>query len=170
MSEERIVYLGLGANVGDPIAQCEWAIESLSTIPEITVLARSSLYQTSPVGIIEQPDFINAVVKLRTTLSPRECLAHSLQLETQQARVRDQRWGPRTLDCDILWMQGVDMDAPGLRLPHPRMQERLFVLIPLAEIEPQFHLPSGEWITDRIRTLQDTCHDRVKQLATTPSN
>ena len=107
-------------------------------------MRRSALHETAPVGVTDQPDFLNAVAEIRTTLPPAELLARILQLERQMGRVRTQRWGPRVLDIDILLYGAQALALPGLTVPHPRMAERAFVLRPLAEIAPDLRFPDGE--------------------------
>lgn len=131
------VYIGLGANLGDPHMQVEQALEQLQHLPSSEVAAASSLYQTAPVGPADQPDFINAVARLDTGLEPLELLAALQQIERRHGRIRNgQRWGPRTLDLDILLIGDQVLSLPQLCVPHPQMQARAFVLGPLAEIAP----------------------------------
>ena len=134
-------YLGLGANLGDRQGTIALALKELGALPTIEVVAVSSLYQTAPVGITEQPDFLNAAAAIRTVCTPWELLAQILQLEQQMGRVRAVRWGPRTIDIDILAFGSVQMNEPALTIPHPRLEERAFALVPLAEIAPTLRLP-----------------------------
>ncbi|MGK2930697.1 MAG: 2-amino-4-hydroxy-6-hydroxymethyldihydropteridine diphosphokinase [Acidimicrobiales bacterium] len=134
-------FLGLGSNLGDRPAQLRSAVGSL---PD--VVAVSDLYETDPVGGPDQGRFLNLVVQIETELEPRTLLGLCQRLESAADRVRDVRWGPRTLDVDILWIDGVTVDEPDLRIPHPRMFERRFVLAPLAELAPDL-VPEG-WETD----------------------
>lgn len=133
-------YLGLGGNVGDRLRSLTDAVWSLNTEPGLCVEKASSVYETKPVGVIDQPDFLNLVVQVRTELSARDLLARCLQIETTLGRVRTLRWGPRTIDIDLLWYDGQTVDEPDLVLPHPRMASRAFVLAPLAEIAPMLLL------------------------------
>lgn len=130
--EQRRVFLSLGSNIGDRRAHLAAAIAGLQPM----VTAVSSLYGTAPVGGPEQGQFLNLVVELRSALSPRELLGVCRRLETAAERVREERWGPRTLDVDIVWMEGVTVDEPDLQVPHPRMWERRFVLAPLQQLAP----------------------------------
>ena len=132
--------LGLGSNIGDRLGHLRTAVASLS---EVTAV--SSVYETDPVGGPEQGRFLNIVVAVETDLDPRELLGVCHRLESAAGRVRDVRWGPRTLDVDILWIDGVTVDEPDLQIPHPRIGERRFVLEPLAEVAPDV-LPAG-WET-----------------------
>lgn len=124
-------FLGLGSNLGDRRALLASAVDAL---PD--VVAVSPLYETDPVGGPEQGPFLNVVVELRTDLAPRSLLSLCHRLESAANRVRDVRWGPRTLDVDIIWAEGVESDDPVLTLPHPRWKERRFVLAPLRDLAP----------------------------------
>ena len=129
------VLLGLGGNVGDPAATIAAALARLEEAGVI-IAARSSLYRTAPWGKTDQPPFVNACAVARTDLHPRALLDRILTVESDLGRRRGERWGPRTIDIDILDYDGLALDEPGLTLPHPRLTERGFVLIPLAEIAP----------------------------------
>lgn len=128
----RRAFLGLGSNLGDRRRYLREAVESLGTM----VVRVSPVYETDPVGGPEQDRFLNLVVELATELEPRALLAVCHRLEAGADRVRQERWGPRTLDVDILWIDGVEMDEPDLQIPHPRWRERRFVLQPFADIAP----------------------------------
>lgn len=137
---KAVAFLGLGGNLGDPQQAMASALHSLDSTPDIRVIAVSAVYRTPPWGKTDQPDFLNAVAKLETTLQPRELLARCLDAERALKRVRDERWGPRSIDLDILWFDGRAVSEPGLDIPHPRMLDRAFVLVPLAEIAPNLDL------------------------------
>lgn len=128
--------IALGSNLGDRAANLAAALERLARSEEIRIEAASSLYATDPVGLTDQPEFLNAAAALRTTLGPRELLAACLRVEAELGRVRALRWGPRVIDLDLLFYGELRLCEPGLQLPHPRMAERAFVLLPLAEIAP----------------------------------
>lgn len=130
-------YLGLGGNLGDPAAAMAAALRALDADPDISVDAVSSLYRTPPWGVIEQPDFLNAVAAVDTRLSARQLLARCLDVEKGLKRVRGRRWGPRIIDIDILLYEDLHIEEEGLEVPHPRMTSRAFVMVPLAEIAPQ---------------------------------
>ncbi|MNW46070.1 2-amino-4-hydroxy-6-hydroxymethyldihydropteridinediphosphokinase [Fontibacillus panacisegetis] len=130
-------YIALGANLGDREATLLEAISLLQEQPDIIVLRTSNMYETDPVGYVDQPNFVNMAVALSTTLSPADLLAVMLETELRLGRERKIRWGPRTVDLDLLWVQGQVIDTPLLTLPHPRMLERAFVLVPLADIVPE---------------------------------
>src|ERR671931_468485 len=129
-----LAYIGLGSNLGDRAAHLRAALDHLGTLG--TVEAVSPFLETDPVGYAEQPRFLNAAVRLRTTLSPHALLRALLSIETALGRVRTVRWGPRTIDLDLLLYDDLVRDDPGLTVPHPRMHERRFVLQPLAAIAP----------------------------------
>ena len=130
------VFLGLGSNLGDRDAHLNDAIESLRSTDSIKVTAQSSLLETEPVGNEKQGKFLNAVIEIETTLSPKQLMQTCLDIERQQGRVRGEKWGPRTIDIDILLFSDQLIQDEGLHVPHPEMQNRSFVLIPLVEIAP----------------------------------
>lgn len=129
-------YLGLGSNLGDREALLRAAITALDATPNVRVTAISSLYETPPWGPVPQGPYLNACIALDTTLSPRELLTLCLAIERDHGRERAIRWGPRTLDIDVLLYGDESIDEEGLIVPHPRMTERAFVLVPLGEIAP----------------------------------
>lgn len=129
-------YIGLGANLGDARATVERAIAALASLG--TVVRRSSLYRTAPWGKLDQPDFVNAVVLLETALEPEALLGELQRLEREFGRVRGERWGPRMLDLDILTYGDIHLATTELEIPHPRMLERAFVLVPLAEVDATY--------------------------------
>jgi 2-amino-4-hydroxy-6-hydroxymethyldihydropteridine diphosphokinase len=132
-----VAYIGIGSNLADPVAQVRGAIIELAGLPETSLIASSALYQTAPVGPADQPDFVNAVVGLETRLGPRALLEALQGIERGHGRIRDgARWGPRTLDLDILLYGDLSLDEPGLQIPHPEMGRRAFVLVPLADVAP----------------------------------
>ena len=134
-------YIALGANLGNPTAAVLAAFAALANLPESRVERCSSLYRTAPVGILSQPDFVNAVALLETTLPPEALLDALLDIEARFGRVRRERNGPRTLDLDLLLYDNIELDLPRLTLPHPRLHLRAFVLLPLAEIAPDLAIP-----------------------------
>jgi len=134
-------FVGLGANLENPLQQVRQALSELDAIEHTRVVAASSMYRSVPVGYADQPDFINAVAKLRTGLSPRELLEALHGIENRHARRRSVRNAPRTLDLDLLLYGMLVAREEGLILPHPRMHERAFVLLPLAEIAPDTLVP-----------------------------
>jgi len=134
-------YVALGANLADPLAQVRAALLALRDLPGSRLLRASSLYRTTPVGIHGQPDFINAVCALATTLAPAELLAALLAVEERFGRRRDFHHAPRTLDLDLLLYDEEVIATPFLQLPHPRMHLRAFVIAPLTEIAPDCRIP-----------------------------
>ncbi len=140
-----LAYVALGSNLENPIQQVQRAMLSLDNIPNTQVLKTSSLYQTAPIGYAEDalaliPDFINAVVALETALEPAALLAALLAIEHTAGRQRPYQNAPRVLDCDLLIYGNIELNSPQLTLPHPRMHERGFVLLPLFEIAPHLSL------------------------------
>lgn len=138
--EERVppvdAVIALGANLGDRQAALQGALDGLRATPGLEVIAISPVYETDPVGGPEQPDYANAVIRVRSNLSARGLLDRAHELESEWARTRQERWGPRTLDIDIIDVDGQVSDDPTLTLPHPRAHERGFVIVPWLEIEP----------------------------------
>lgn len=129
-------YLALGGNLGDRREYLSAAVRALNSERGLRVEKFSSVYETAPVGVVDQPDFYNLVVEVSTTLTAHELLTRCLAIENKLGRVRTERWGPRTIDLDVLWYENVTLRDSELTLPHPRMKERAFVLVPLAEIAP----------------------------------
>jgi 2-amino-4-hydroxy-6-hydroxymethyldihydropteridine diphosphokinase len=138
----HIAFVGLGSNLADPIQQVSRALDALDKLPQTRVLHRSSLYRSAPVGYLEQPDFINAVAQLETTLAPRALLDALLALELECGRTREFVNAPRTLDLDVLLYDDLLHHEHGLTIPHPQMHLRSFVLQPLLEIAPDCIIPS----------------------------
>lgn len=134
-------YVALGANIGEPQRQVEAGFAALAALPGTRVVARSSLYRSAPVGYADQPDFINAVAAVDTGLEPQALLAALLGIERAHGRVRDFPNAPRTLDLDIVLYGERVIHEPGLTVPHARMLERAFVMLPLAEIAPDANVP-----------------------------
>ncbi len=136
----KTAYLGLGTNLGDRLANLAAALRGLAADPGLVIVRGSSVYESKPVGVLEQPDFLNMVVLIETTLAPAGLLQHCHWIEAQMGRERRERWGPRLIDLDLLAYEDVVSTEERLVLPHPRMHERSFVLTPLAEIAPEFSL------------------------------
>ena len=149
--------IALGANLGDPVATLNAAIEALSKTPGMTVIARSSWYVTRPVGP-PQPDYINGCVVIETQVDPQGVLTILLEIENQFGRVREVRWGARTLDLDLLLYDDRIITSPDLEVPHPRMCARAFVLVPLAEIVPDWRHPVSNCAIETLRQMVD-CSD-----------
>tara|TARA_B110000196_G_scaffold173612_1_gene148985 strand:+ start:1176 stop:1655 length:480 start_codon:yes stop_codon:yes gene_type:complete len=138
-----LVYIGLGANLDQPQQQLEQALIELAQLPHSELISHSSLYHSKPVGPQDQPDYINAVALIETTLSPLELLDALQQLEQDHGRIRKRHWGERTLDLDIILIDHQVIESERLTVPHPFAQQRSFVLVPLAEIAPQLVFPDG---------------------------
>ncbi|MCZ2497758.1 2-amino-4-hydroxy-6-hydroxymethyldihydropteridine diphosphokinase [Xylophilus sp. Kf1] len=136
IAEGRVTaYVGIGANLGDAIGAVHAAFDALAGLPHTTLLRRSSLYRSAPVGT-DGPDYVNAVAAVATALAPLDLLAALQRIESAAGRTRPWRWAPRTLDLDLLFHGDAPVDLPALTVPHPRVFERAFVLLPLAEIAP----------------------------------
>ena len=142
------VYVGLGANLGDRAETLGQAIAQLVALPDTRVIGRSALYETAAVGFTDQPDFLNCVVELSTELAPRALLGELQAIEQLLGRVRSFRNAPRTCDLDLLLYGDRVIDEAGLKVPHPRLGERRFVLEPLAELAPGLRLPDGRVVSD----------------------
>jgi 2-amino-4-hydroxy-6-hydroxymethyldihydropteridine diphosphokinase len=144
-----LAFLGLGSNLGDRLSNLQQAVDLLEVTNGIRVVRSSRVYETDPVGPA-QPDYLNAVIEVETSLSSRALLEAALAVEQQMGRVRTERWGPRVIDVDVLTFGDREVDEPGLQVPHPRMHERGFVLAPLLELEADPPLPGGR----RVATLR----------------
>lgn len=150
-----LCYLGLGSNLNDPAQQLDSAVAALSANPDCELLAISPYYTTAPIGPQDQPDFVNAVVALRTRLAPLALLTLVLQLEQEAGRQRLRHWGERTLDIDILLYGELQQEDAHLIIPHPRMTQRRFVLQPLYDLAPQLQLADGLPIAQALQKVQD---------------
>lgn len=142
MKDQTVAYVGLGSNLDDPVSQVRLALQELDRIEMTRVLARSSFYLSPPLGHADQPDYVNAVAKLATGLSADRLLDRLFSIERDHGRIRESnRWGPRTLDLDLL-LYGVEIrSGPRLTLPHPEISKRVFVLAPLLELDPDLVIP-----------------------------
>jgi 2-amino-4-hydroxy-6-hydroxymethyldihydropteridine diphosphokinase len=146
-----LCYIAIGSNLASPLEQVNAAIAALGEIPQSRVIAVSSFYRTPPLGPQDQPDYLNAAVALETTLSPEELLDNTQRIELQQGRVRKaERWGPRTLDLDIMLFGGSVIQTPRLTVPHYDMRNRGFMLWPLFEIAPDLRFPDGTFLTEAL--------------------
>lgn len=142
------VFIGLGSNLDDPVAQVEAALQALDGLPDSQLIQRSSLYKSPPMGPQDQPDYINAVAEIDTTLSAHALLEHLQALEQAHGRIRRRHWGERTLDLDILLYEQLQITDDTLTIPHPGIALRPFVLYPLAEIAPMLCIPGRGNIAD----------------------
>ncbi len=155
-------FIALGSNLGDARAQVLDAFDALGRLPGTRLLARSHLYLTPPWGVLDQPPFVNAVAHIDTTLSPHELLDELLVIERAAGRVRDgDRWGPRTLDLDVLHMDDVVLSDERLSLPHPRIGERAFVLLPLHDLAPELDLPGQGRVVELLAALDVSGCERL---------
>lgn len=155
-----VAFIGLGGNLGDPAANLRSALEQLDGLSQTRLTAASRLYRTAPVGGIVQADFVNAAARLETALAPQELLQALFAIERAHGRdrSREQRWGPRTLDLDLLLYGDAVIDVDGLSVPHPRIAERAFVLVPLAEIAPEAMIPGHGSAAEVLAALESfTC-------------
>ncbi len=134
-------YVGIGSNLDGPRSQVLDAFDRLAAVGETRLELRSRLYLSEPLGPQDQPRYVNAVAGLLTLRTPQDLLAELLAIEHAMGRARHDRWGPRIIDLDLLWVPGSPMDVPGLTLPHPGLPERSFVLYPLADIAPTLMIP-----------------------------
>jgi len=147
-------YVGLGANLGSREENIRRAVELLASEEGVEVMAVSELRETDPVGVVDQPRFLNGAVALETSLEPRALLDVMLRIESDLGRVRDgTRWGPRTVDLDLLAYADRVVNEPGLRIPHPRVHERLFALEPLAELDPDLEIPGRGRVSELLAAL-----------------
>ncbi|MFZ5522690.1 MAG: 2-amino-4-hydroxy-6-hydroxymethyldihydropteridine diphosphokinase [Pseudomonadota bacterium] len=159
---EHIAFIGLGSNLEDPPSQLQRAFVALGELPGTRLLAQSSLYRSAPLGFQDQPDFVNAVARIATDLSPQALLQALLQIEHSHGRERTFRNAPRTLDLDILLYDDVRLHEHGLTIPHPQMHRRAFVLRPLLEIAPDASIPA----VGAARNALQECHDQsLERLA-----
>ncbi|MBO8127758.1 MAG: 2-amino-4-hydroxy-6-hydroxymethyldihydropteridine diphosphokinase [Peptococcaceae bacterium] len=146
-------YIGLGSNMGDKEGQIKLALSMLDELPGTKVARVASLYRTAPIGDTDQDWFINTVARVETRLGPRRLLRSLLEIEKKLGRVRTRRWGPRVIDLDLLLYDNVRINGPDLIVPHPRLTERAFVVVPLAELAPELVLPGGSTATELARVL-----------------
>jgi 2-amino-4-hydroxy-6-hydroxymethyldihydropteridine diphosphokinase len=150
-------YVGVGTNLGDRAAMVRAAVEQLRAEPGVEVVAVSSIRETEPVGVVEQPRFLNAAVALETELPARDLLDRLLGIERRLGRTRTgPRFGPRTVDLDLLIYGDARIDEPGLEVPHPRLHERLFALEPLIDLDPDLVVPGRGRLADLVAGLQST--------------
>jgi 2-amino-4-hydroxy-6-hydroxymethyldihydropteridine diphosphokinase len=149
------VYVGIGSNVGEREVTIRKAVDGLAELPQTRLVRLSSLYDSDPVGVLDQPPFLNAVAMLETDLEPRQLLWNLNLIESRLGRVRTERWGPRTIDLDILFYGNLVLDEPDLTLPHPEIANRAFVLIPLNELDPFLpHPRTGRVVSEMLKRLK----------------
>nr|WP_202629979.1 MULTISPECIES: 2-amino-4-hydroxy-6-hydroxymethyldihydropteridine diphosphokinase [Cronobacter] len=149
-----MAFIALGSNLAEPLTQVNNALAALARIPGSRVVATSSFYRTPPLGPQDQPDYLNAAVALETTLSAEALLDNTQRIELEQGRVRKaERWGPRTLDLDIMLFGDATINTERLIVPHYDMKNRAFMLLPLSEIAPALRFPDGERLADVLERL-----------------
>jgi len=151
----RPAYVAIGSNLNQPRVQVTEAFTRLEALPGTRSLQRSRLYQTRPMGPQDQPDFVNAVAGMLTQWSARDFLDALLAIEKTMGRNRQERWGPRVIDLDLIWLLGAAIDEPGLTVPHPGVSTRNFVLYPLADIAPTLAIPGHGNVSELLRTVGD---------------
>jgi 2-amino-4-hydroxy-6-hydroxymethyldihydropteridine diphosphokinase len=161
----RTAFIGLGSNLENPAAQLQSALRDLGRMPQTEVLAQSSFYRSAPVGYLDQPDFCNAVAKLSTGLAPHQLLQQLLEIEHAHGRERTFRNAPRTLDLDVLLYGELQLDEPGLTLPHPQMHLRAFVLQPLLEIAPDCVVPGQGAVESLLSACSHQTLERMDHVA-----
>ena len=159
----HMAYIGIGSNLGNPNKNCVEAIEKISTNDHIKIISKSSFYKTAPIGDIEQDWFINSVIRINTKLNPKELLLALLNIESEMGRIRKEKWGPRLIDLDLLFYDKLILNQEGITLPHPEIQKRNFVLVPLNEISENLTHPI---LKKTVKTLlQESSDDtEVKKL------
>ena len=163
-SHWRPAYIGIGSNLDSPRNQVEQAISSIAQLDDCFLAAKSSLYRSAPMGSLDQPDYLNAVVAIMTVLTSRTLLEKLQEIERDQGRTRDgERWGPRTLDLDLLVHGNTVIAEPDLSVPHPGLAERNFVLLPFAEIAPHVVVPGLGRISELCQKL-DISHQTIEKL------
>lgn len=157
-------WIGLGSNLDTPLQQLHLALEALNQLPESRLLDASPIYRSSPVGPSDQPDFLNMAARLETDLEPLSLLDQLLAIEDTQGRVRDQVWGPRVIDLDLLVFGDRILNEARLKVPHPELANRDFVLQPLLDLDPELTLPDGTAVSQ----LREQCPDnQLTRLANT---
>ena len=158
-------FIGIGSNLDHPTRQVAAAIERMQALPSTTLRAASGMYRSSPLGGIEQPDYVNAVAHVATSLTARELLAALLAVEANQGRQRDGRlWGPRVIDLDLLVYAQDTIEEPGLQVPHPGIAERNFVLLPLMEIAPDLVVPGLGPLSGVIVNCEEPRIERIARV------
>jgi 2-amino-4-hydroxy-6-hydroxymethyldihydropteridine diphosphokinase len=157
-----VAYLGLGSNIGDRISNLRGAVRLIGEIEEVKVLKASSVYETEPVGYVDQPNFLNCAIEIDTGLSPKELLKQTSEIEIKLKRIRSIRWGPRTIDIDILVFDDIEVNEPDLEIPHPRICERAFVIEPLLELSPDIEIRG----LGKLKECKENVADqKIKKLA-----
>ena len=158
-----LAYIAIGSNLASPLEQVNAAIQALGEIPQSRIVALSSFYRTPPLGPQDQPDYLNAAVALETSLAPEALLDHTQRIELQQGRVRKaERWGPRTLDLDIMLFGDAVINTERLTVPHYDMKNREFVIVPLYDIAQDLVLPEGEKVANLVKAFENHQMYKIK--------
>lgn len=158
----NIVYIGLGSNIEQPYVQIKNAINALDGLPATTVIADSGYYKSRPMGPKDQPDYINAVVKIETALEAKDLLTRCQQIEHRQGRVRSRRWGERCIDIDVLLFADQQLKTDKLTVPHPGISQRDFVYLPLLKLDPAITIPGKMALKDLLHYDEDLMKDESK--------
>lgn len=158
----KIVYIGLGSNIEQPYQQIKNAITALDGLPGTRVTADSGYYKSRPMGPKDQPDYVNAVVKLETALEATELLTHCQQIEHQQGRIRSRRWGERCIDLDVLLFAEQQIKTDKLTVPHPGIRQRDFVYLPLLKLDPAIAIPGESALKDLLHADENSMADESK--------
>lgn len=161
----RPAYVGVGSNLGEPVRQVEAAFAAIERLPDSGYFRRSGLWRSAPLGPADQPDYVNAATGFLTRLEPGDLLRRLQGIEQGASRQRGERWGPRTLDLDLLVLGRLVVSKPGLELPHPRIVERNFVLLPLAEIAPDLEVPRRGTVARLLAGISRN-HPAIERIAT----
>ncbi len=157
------VFVGVGANLGDPLAQCKEAVHRMATHPDFHSLRPSSYYRSKPMGPQDQPDYVNLVVHFFTELSPNALLLELQTIEAKMGKVKRRHWGERCIDLDILLYEQHQLDEPDCTIPHPGLTQRSFVVYPLLELEPDLILPDGTLLSSLSKGLYDPMLSIIEQ-------
>jgi len=157
-------YLSLGSNLGNRMAHLRGAIQFIENSKDVKIEKVSSVYETEPVGGVPQENFYNMVIEIETTLLPQELLNLVQSAETELKRQREVRWGPRTIDIDILLYGDMVVDEDNLKIPHPEMSDRAFVLVPLLEIAPDLRLPNGDKASHYLERVSGQAVEKIGSL------
>jgi len=158
----NIVYIGLGSNIEQPYLQIKNAITALAELPDTTVMEDSGYYKSTPMGPKDQPDFVNAVVKIETALAVTDLLKHCQQIEQQQGRVRSRRWGERCIDLDVLLFAEQQITTDKLTVPHPGISQRDFVYLPLLKLDPAIVIPGKSALKDLLHAEENLTTDESR--------
>lgn len=166
MQNAHYAFIGLGSNLSTPVQQLLTAFDEIARIPETELIGRSSLYRTAPIGYADQPDFVNAVARVQTRLSPHALLDALLDIERRHGRIREIPNGPRTLDLDVLLYDEQEITGDKLIVPHPRAHERAFVLRPLLELAPDVVIPGKGLAREWLARAMDQPISRIAEEST----